>query len=175
MISGRNTMIESSDILNGKILIVDDLETNILLLKRTLGDAGYSSVTSTTNPNDVMDLHRNNHYDLILLDLEMPNEAFSGFQVMEDLKKIEAENYLPVMVVTAHPEHMLHALESGARDFISKPFILAEVLARVRNMLETRLLHVAANSLIDAMQHELAEVKASRDLLRGERIETGLE
>lgn len=168
-------MIESSDILNGKILIVDDLETNILLLKRTLGDAGYSSVTSTTNPNDVMNLHRNNRYDLILLDLEMPNEAFSGFQVMEDLKKIEAENYLPVMVVTAHPEHMLHALESGARDFISKPFVLAEVLARVRNMLETRLLHVAANSLIDAMQHELAEVKASRDLLRSERIETGLE
>jgi adenylate cyclase len=168
-------MIDSSDIFNGNILIVDDQEANILLLKRTLGDAGYSSVSSTTDPNNVSDLHRNNRYDLILLDLEMPNEAYSGFQVMEDLKKIETENYLPVIVVTAHPDHMLHALQSGARDFISKPYILGEVLARVHNMLEVRLLHVAANSLIDAMEHELAEVKASRDLLRRERAESGIE
>jgi adenylate cyclase len=168
-------MIDSSDILHGNILIVDDNESNIRLLERTLRDAGYSSITSTTNPNDVSELHRNNHYNLILLDLEMPNEAYSGFQVMEDLKKIETENYLPVIVVTAHPDHMLHALQSGARDFISKPFVLAEVLARVHNMLETRLLHVEANSRIDAMEHELAEVKTSRDLLRRERLESGIE
>jgi adenylate cyclase len=168
-------MIDSSDILRSNILIVDDQEANILLLKRALGDAGYSSVSSTTNPNDVADLHRKNRYNLILLDLEMPNEAYSGFQVMEDLKKIETENYLPVIVVTAHPDHMLHALQSGARDFINKPFVLAEVLARIHNMLELRLLHVTANSQIAVLEHELEEVKASRDQLRREHIETGIE
>jgi len=63
-----------------------------------------------------------------------------GFQVMEELKEIETEGYLPVLVITAEPGHKLRALAAGARDFISKPFELAEVRARVFNILEVRLL-----------------------------------
>jgi light-regulated signal transduction histidine kinase (bacteriophytochrome) len=87
-------------------------------------------------------LHRKKRYCLILLDLQMP--GLDGFQVMEGLKKIETEGYLPVLVITAQPEHKLRALTAGAKDFVSKPFDLAEVLMRVRNMLEVRLLHLEA-------------------------------
>ena len=157
-------MIDLSDILHGKILIVDDQEANIMLLERMLRGAGYDCIDTTTNPNVVSNLHRKKNYDLIMLDLEMPGDAYSGFQVMEDLKKVETEYFLPVIVITAHPGHKLHALQAGARDFISKPFDLAEVLARVHNMIEVRLLHVAANSRISALEHMLEEVEAGNKL-----------
>jgi len=121
-------MISSSDILNGKILIVDDLEANVILLEEMLRGAGYDSITSTMNPREVCELHRKNRYDLILLDLQMP--GMDGFQVMEELKEIEIGGYLPVLVITAQPDHKLRALKTGAKDFVSKPFDLAEVLAR---------------------------------------------
>jgi adenylate cyclase len=165
-------MINSFDILQGKILIVDDQAANILLLERMLRGAGYVAITSTSNPNEVSTLHNKNHYDLILLDLEMPGEAYSGFQVMAELKEIEAEHLLPVIVVTAHPDHKVHALEAGARDFISKPFELAETLARIHNMLEARLLHVAAINRIQALEHELKDVAAGNNPLRRECAET---
>jgi two-component system cell cycle response regulator len=134
-------MITSTDVLHGKILIVDDQEVNVLLLEQMLQNAGYTSITSTTNPFDVCKLHLENHYDLILLDLLMP--GMDGFQVMEELKKIAPNDYLPVLVITAQPGHKLHALKAGAKDFVTKPFDLAEVLARVHNMLEVRMLHEA--------------------------------
>jgi diguanylate cyclase (GGDEF)-like protein len=137
-------MAGSSDILRGKVLIVDDQEVNVLLLDRTLRGAGYVSVTSTMDPGEVCELHRKNRYDLILLDIEMPGT--DGFQVMEGLMEIESEGYLPVLAVTAQPAHKLRALQGGAKDFITKPFDLNEVLMRVHNMLEVRLLHEAARS-----------------------------
>src|SRR5687767_12753648 len=138
-------MIGTSDILQSKILVVDDQEVNILLLNRILRGAGYASITSTTDPCKVCELHLENHYDLILLDLQMP--VMDGFRVMEGLKEIETDGYLPVLVITAQPGHMLRALQSGAKDFVSKPFELAEVLVRVHNMLEVRLLHLERKNL----------------------------
>jgi two-component system cell cycle response regulator len=132
-------MINSSDIFHGKILIVDDQEANVILLERMLRGAGYDAITSTMNPGEVSGLYIKNHYDLILLDLEMP--GMDGFQVMDGLKEIEPEGYFPVIVITAQPDHKLHALRAGAKDFVSKPFDLAEVLARVHNVLEVRLLY----------------------------------
>src|SRR5688572_2101905 len=126
-------MISSSDILKASILIVDDQAANIALLEQMLRGAGYVSVTSTLDSREVGELHRKNHYSLILLDLLMPR--FDGFQVMEELKAIETSGYLPVLVQTAQPLHKLRALKAGARDFVSKPFDLAEVLMRVQNML----------------------------------------
>jgi Response regulators consisting of a CheY-like receiver domain and a winged-helix DNA-binding domain len=79
-------MISSSDILHGKVLIVDDQEANVLLLERMLRGAGYVSITSTMDPGEVCELHLKNRYDLILLDLQMP--GMDGFQVMESLKEI---------------------------------------------------------------------------------------
>src|ERR1035437_9000337 len=143
-------MISSSDILHGKVLIVDDQEANVILLERMLRGAGYVSITSTMNPAEVCELHLKNRYDLILLDLQMP--GMDGFQVMESLKEIETGSYLPVLVITAHPDHKLRALQSGAKDFISKPFDLAEVLMRVHNMLEVRLLHGLARKHAKALE-----------------------
>jgi adenylate cyclase len=153
-------MITSSDIFQGKILIVDDQKANVRLLERTLSGAGYVSVASTTDPREVCKLYLEHSYDLILLDLQMP--GMDGFEVMEDLKKIETGGYLPVLVITAQPDHSLRALKAGAKDFISKPINLAEVLLRVYNMLEVRLLHQETKKLYDRVA---AEQKVSERLL----------
>lgn len=131
-------MINSSDILRGKILIVDDQEANVILIERMLRGAGYTSVTSTMNPNNVYELYRTNLYDLIILDIQMP--GMDGFQVMERLKGRATDEYPQVLVITADPDHKQRALQAGAKDFVSKPFELIEVLARVHNLLEVRLL-----------------------------------
>ncbi len=157
-------MLNSADILNARILIVDDKEANILLLKRMLRGAGYVCVTSTMNPREVYDLHRNNPYDLILLDLLMP--GLNGFQVMEELKKIEPDGYLPVLVITAQPDQKLRALQTGARDFVAKPFDLAEVLARVHNMLEVRLLHEETKRYGTMLEQKVQELETSHELIR---------
>jgi PAS domain S-box-containing protein len=132
-------MLSASDILNAGILIVDDQEANLQLLERMLRDAGYTSIETTMDPQAVCEMHRKKHYDLILLDLQMP--VMDGFQVMEGLKAIETESYLPVLVITAQPGHKLRALQAGAKDFVSKPFDLVEVKTRIHNMLEVRLLY----------------------------------
>ncbi|MGZ8158799.1 MAG: response regulator, partial [Methylobacter sp.] len=132
-------MISELEILNGSILIVDDQQANVLLLEEMLTDAGYGCLASTTDPHAVCALHRKNHYDLILLDLQMP--GMDGFQVIEGLKAIEMDGYLPVLVITAQPAHKLRALTAGAKDFVSKPFDMVEVQTRIHNMLEVRLLY----------------------------------
>ena len=132
-------MVSAADILNANILIVDDQESNVILLEELLSEAGYARVTSTMNSQEVCALHRKNRYDLILLDLQMPD--MDGFQVMEGLKTNDADRYLPVIVLTAQPGHKLRALQAGAKDFISKPFDLVEVKTRIHNMLEVRLLY----------------------------------
>ena len=148
-------MISPDDILHGNILIVDDQESNILLLERILRGAGYDSITSTKAPAEVSELHFKNRYDLILLDLQMP--VMDGFQVMEGLKKIEPDGYLPVLVITAQPDHKLRALRAGARDFISKPLEISEVLARVHNLVEMRLLHKGLQKYSEGLEQQVRE------------------
>jgi adenylate cyclase len=154
-------MINVADILAAHILIVDDKAANVTLLDQMLRGAGYSSINSTSHPREVCELHRKNRYSLILLDLQMP--GMDGFQVMEELKTIETDGYLPVLVVTAQPDLKLRALKSGAKDFVSKPFELAEVLSRVYNILEVRLLHLETRKLLLQVA---AEQKVSESLLR---------
>ncbi len=132
-------MIALSEIQRAKILIVDDQPANIKLLEYMLEGAGFTSVTSTMDSREVFNLYRANEYDIVVLDLNMPHK--SGFEVIESLKEIENWGYLPILVVTAEPAHKLKALNAGAKDFVSKPFDNVEVLTRIRNMLEVRLLH----------------------------------
>jgi diguanylate cyclase (GGDEF)-like protein len=132
-------MVKSSDILNASILIVDDQEAGLQLLVEMLREVGYVCISTTTDPYAVCELHRKNRYDMILLDLKMP--GMDGFQVMEGLKEIESNGYLPVLVITALQDQKLRALSDGAKDFISKPFDLVEVRTRIHNMLEVRLLY----------------------------------
>ena len=162
-------MVSPADILNARILVVDDQESNVLLLEGMLRVAGYTSVESTTHPNEVCELHRKNRYGLILLDLQMP--GMDGFQVMEGLKEIEADGYLPVLVLTAQPAHKLRALEAGAKDFVSKPFDFAELRARVRNILEVRLLHLETKNYSKLLEETVRELEASRELIRLKTLE----
>jgi serine phosphatase RsbU (regulator of sigma subunit) len=155
-------MVSQADILNARILVVDDQEANVRLLEGMLRIAKYTSVESTTDPNQVCELHRRNRYSLILLDLQMPH--LDGFQVMEALKEIEPDDYLPVLVITAQPDHKLRALEAGAKDFVSKPFDMAELRARVHNILEVRLLHMAT-------QETVRELERSREVIRLKTLE----
>ena len=161
-------MISASDILNARILIVDDQDVNVRMLQRLLAEAGYTQVSATMLPAEVCALHRQHDYDLILLDLQMP--GMDGFQVMDGLKTNERDPYLPVIVLTAQPGHKLRALEAGAKDFISKPLDMIEVRTRIRNMLEVRLLHrrlALHNSQLEATVRErTAELRESEARFR---------
>ena len=164
-------MIAARDIHKARILVVDDLATNVILLEEILREAGYLCVASTRDPHEVYDLHRKNRYNLILLDLQMP--SMDGFQVMEGLKGLEPDGYLPVLVITAEPGHRLRALKAGAKDFISKPFEVGEVLIRVRNMLEVRLLHLESTSLNEQLATEGALLQA--EISERKKVELALQ
>jgi len=161
--------ITQADILSAKILVVDDLEANIALVEGILRVAGYTAVHSTTDPTEVCLLHQKNLYSLILLDLQMP--GLDGFEVMEGLKATEADGYLPVLVITAQPDHKLRALAAGAKDFISKPFDIAELRVRVRNILEVRLLHLAAKHYGKVLAETVRQLEESREELRLKAIQ----
>lgn len=155
----------SASILNARILVVDDAEANVKLLEYMLAGAGYTSVSSTMDSREVLELYKSNRYDVILLDLNMPH--LNGFQVMESLKTVETEGYLPVLVITAEPAHKLRALQAGAKDFISKPIDQTEVLTRLYNMLEIRLLHKNlrnySKSLEQQVQEQTSELRAAEE------------
>jgi CheY-like chemotaxis protein len=161
-------MITASEIQHASVLIVDDQESNVLLLEEIMRDAGYKRVTSTMDPYAVAELHRKNHYDLILLDLQMP--GLDGFQVMESLQAVEPQSYIPVLVITAQPAHKLQALRAGAKDFISKPFDLTEVVTRIHNLLEVRLLYQRLENyskvLEQVVQERTAELRLSEARFR---------
>jgi diguanylate cyclase (GGDEF)-like protein len=152
-------MIGRTEILNAKILLVDDEPDSTLLLQQLLQHEGYSSVSATTDPHEVRGLHEQRRFDLIVLDLQMP--GMDGFAVMQDLKAAAAD-YVPVLAVTGEPAHKVRALQAGAKDFVSKPFDWDEVLVRVHNMLEVRLL------LDEAREHaRQLESMALQDPLTG--------
>ncbi len=160
--------VSPADILAASILIVDDQESNVDLLETLLSENGYTTVSSTTNPEEVSALYQKNKYDLILLDLQMP--VMDGFQVMDGLKACIDGNYLPILVITAQPGHKLHALQSGAKDFISKPFDIIEVSTRIHNMLEVRLLYKKLDeynrTLEKAVAERTVELKESEERYR---------
>jgi len=129
-----------NDVKMATILVVDDQPVNVKLLEKVLAAEGYQNVFSTTDSRQAADLYQQHQCDLVLLDLNMPH--IDGFGVMEQMKEI-AEDYPPILVLTALKDRdsRVKALEGGARDFVSKPFDRVELLSRIRNMLEVRLLN----------------------------------
>ena len=156
-------MLDVSEILKASILIVDDQSANVMLLEQMLRNVGYTQITTTMDPTTVCGLHAEHSYDLILLDLQMPE--MDGFEVMDGLKKIDPSDYLPVLVITAQPGHKLRALQAGAKDFVSKPFDLVEVQTRIHNMLEVRLLYKKLDNYNKVLEQTVlertAELRAS--------------
>jgi two-component system, NtrC family, sensor kinase len=150
-------MLDKSEILNAKILIVDDESSNIIVLESALKQAKYTSITSTTDSRKAASLYQELGPDLVLLDLRMPH--FDGFEVINQIKKIEKNSYAPILVLTAEsdPAIRLQALQVGARDFLSKPLDLSEVLCRIRNILEVRLLNKNLEAQKDFVEQRVLE------------------
>ena len=124
------------------LLIVDDEPENVRLLLKILNRSGYTNVATTTDSTGVMELHSECRPDLVLLDLHMPVE--DGFEVLAKLAPFTTGvEHLPVVIITGDgsPEVKRRALSLGAKDFISKPFDPGEVVLRIKNLLETRVLH----------------------------------
>jgi putative two-component system response regulator len=136
-------MISQQQCQKATILIVDDQMTNILLLESILQNAGYTNIHSTQDPTEVVTFVKKLNPDLICLDIRMPQ--MNGFQIMGQLKIIQKDTYLPILVLTAEEdrETRLRALDSGGKDFLHKPFDKIEVIMRIRNLLETSLLNRA--------------------------------
>ncbi len=136
-----------------RILIVDDNVSNIALLNNMLGRIGYSTLRHTTDSREALALLEEFKPDLIILDLMMPH--LDGFQVMQQLAGvIPSDGYLPILVLTADiaPPTKRKALAAGATDFLHKPFDASEIFMRIRNLLQSRFLHLAAqnqNQLLD--------------------------
>jgi putative two-component system response regulator len=137
-------MEKTGTIYQSRILIVDDQDANVRLLQRILNQAGYTNLGSTTDSRQVLALFMSVTPDIVLLDLTMP--YVNGFEVMEQLRPlIRSDDYLPILVLTADvtDEVKLRALSAGAKDFLTKPFNNVEVLLRIENLLNTRLLNLA--------------------------------
>ena len=134
--------MNETDILNAKILIVDDAEANLKLLEDLLTREGFHQIISTTDSTRALDLFIAFQPDLILLDLMMPE--LDGYAVLEILSRhIPKDEYLPVLVLTADATIVAKrkALALGAKDFLTKPFDTIEAMLRVWNLLETRILY----------------------------------
>jgi putative two-component system response regulator len=125
-----------------RILVVDDEDANVDVLRRVLSRAGFMQVESTTDSRQAADLFLRHRPDLVLLDLHMPH--LDGLQVMDRLNEIGEASYLPILILSADltPEARQNALSRGAKDFVAKPFLPDELLLRIRTLLDTRFLYL---------------------------------
>ena len=150
-----------------KILIVDDEDSNLKLLKRLLARAGYSEVVTTFDSREALPLFKQFQPDLVLLDLNMPRP--NGFEVLEQLKEvIPADTYLPILVLTGdiNPQAKQKALAGGAKDFLIKPFDGTEVLLRIENLIE----RIVPNDSIDLVRELVRRVVADLECF-GQNVE----
>ncbi len=150
-------MISEEQKSNARILIVDDQKLHALFLKEVLGQAGYKNVSYLTDPFKVFPAVHELRPDLIILDILMPH--LDGFQVMEKLHDFRVGHYLPILALSAEKssEVRLRALQSGANDFINKPYENLEILIRIQNMIEMRNLHMVVedqNKILEAKVQE---------------------
>ena len=142
---------------NARILIVDDEDANIEILRRILERAGFSRLASTTDPRQAADRYIAHRPDLVLLDLHMPH--MDGLAVMGRLNEIAEATYLPILILSGDltPDARRDALSRGAKDFVSKPFQPDELLLRIKTLLETRFLYIqiqSHNQLLEAKVRE---------------------
>jgi len=159
-----------ADELAANILLVDDEPSNIKLLEQTLQLHGYFNLVSTTDPRSVLELCQKHDFDLIILDLNMP--YLDGFQVMSELRALNGAASLSILVVTAQhdQDYRVRALREGASDYVTKPFQLDELLARVGNLIKVRLyqkrMQIQNQSLAAGVRDRTEELLRSRQMIR---------
>lgn len=120
------------DTMGQKILVVDDLEVNRIMLQGLLSNAGYS-VEVAEDGNMALSILNQEHFDLMVLDLLMP--GMNGFELLDRLKG----TVLPVIVLSALSDmgSIKRAMDLGAVDYVAKPFNIQTLLAKVKSVLET--------------------------------------
>lgn len=140
-----------------KILVIDDQEQNIRLLTRILEKDGYEHVRWTTNAAEALPIYTEFNPDLVLLDVHMREK--DGFQVLEEIVAHNGRSHVPVLMITADDSADVkrRALALGAKDFVGKPFDSAEVLLRIRNLLETQFLYQRLRDQNADLERKVAE------------------
>ena len=132
------------------ILVVDDLPQNVRLLEAVLSPKGFR-VAKASSGEEALDVLSQEHPDLVLLDILMP--GMDGYEVCRRIRQDPGTAFLPVIMMTASGEEQkLRAIESGADDFVNKPFDQAELLARVRSLVRVKRYH-------DTIEHQAAELE----------------
>jgi putative two-component system response regulator len=147
-----------ADLYSARILIVDDQESNVILLERLLAGSGYTNVAGTTDSSVALELCESEAPDIVLLDLQMP--APDGFEVMRLLEASSGGPVrVPILVLTADasPDTKQRALSSGASDFLNKPFDVTEAYLRIRNLLTTRFLQLQLQQQNETLERKVAE------------------
>jgi len=148
------------------ILIVDDEEANVRLVRSALGKVGCNNLHCTTKPESVLDFCRQHPVELILLDLSMPR--LHGLDLMK-LLQAELDNPPQIIVLTAmtSSEDKITALELGALDYLTKPLHIHELLLRVRNGLRLVRLNIELTHERDNLDAEVKrqtqELEQTRD------------
>jgi two-component system NtrC family sensor kinase len=156
--------LSTANLLDSRILIVDDQADNLRVLTTVLELKGYRNVRSLEDSRCVVPLFTEFQPDLLLLDLHMPH--MDGFAVMDQLGELIAkDDYVPILVLTGDNTSAARerALTHGAHDFISKPLNRTEVQLRVKNLLQTRSLHLqlkAHNASLEETNQRLRETQS---------------
>lgn len=170
-----DALVPSAIFHDAVILVVDDVEANVALLERLLVRAGVKQVVTTTDPRTAIDHYRTVEPDLVLLDMHMPH--LDGVAVLQTLAAITPpDTFVPVIVLTADgtDDAKQRALAAGAKDFVTKPFEQTEVLLRVKNLLETRSMHLSLQRHNAALQAELKET-AERERSAASELESRID
>jgi len=141
-----------------KILIVDDVVSNVLLLKILLTNEKFQVCTANCG-NMCIEQAKSEHPDLILLDVMMPD--INGFETATILKQDPTLREIPIIFLTAlnNPSDLVHGFQVGASDFLTKPFNKEELVIRVMHQITV----VAAKRLIEKQNRELQATISNRD------------
>jgi putative two-component system response regulator len=164
--------MHDSAVAYSKLLIVDDDESSIRFLTVILQNAGYSRLNSLTDSREASRYYAEIEPDLILLDFLMP--YLDGLEVIEALQtRIPRSSYVPILILTADadPRTRQRALSMGANDFITKPFNQAELVLRIGNLLETRLLYVQIHGRNQLLEEQVRQRTSALDQAQTEVVE----
>ena len=165
----------NTDLKAGHIIVVDDEPANLKLVERVLDVGGFKNVTLIENPTTVVDEYKKKGADLFLIDLNMP--VMDGFELIEALSDLGDDFLPPILVLTAQQaqEYRQKALDAGARDFVTKPFVVNELLARVKNQLEMRqaqsMLRQQNQHLEEMVNERTKELQDAHQLLHESRLQ----